>query len=194
MIIEKLSDKIKAIQDNGNMLIQKGYTMGTKEHKAAAAKSIRVGIITLSSTRTLADDESGGWIKNRLEQLGHEIVHHQTAPDNSDEIARSVLDTIRDRRPQVLILNGGTGVSPADVTIETIKGLLEKEMTGFGALFAALSFEEIGSPAILSRATAGVIDGIGVFCIPGSLKACRLACEKLIFPELGHLAKHLSEK
>ncbi len=167
--------------------------MGTEEHKAAAVKSVRIAVITLSTTRSPADDASGGWIKERLEALGHIVVHYEVIPDNSDAIARSVLAVIRDHHPEVMLLNGGTGVSPGDVTVETVKGLMEKEMTSFGTLFAALSYEEIGSPAILSRATAGVIDGTGLFCMPGSLKACKLACEKLIFPELGHLAKHLIE-
>jgi len=167
--------------------------MGTEEHKAAAAKTVRIVIITLSSTRSLTNDASGGWIKERLESMGHDVVRHAVIPDNPDIIAGTTLDAIQDHRPRVILMNGGTGVSPRDVTIETVKGLLEKEMTGFGALFAALSYEEIGSPAILSRATAGVIKGTAVFCMPGSLKACKLACEKLIFPELGHLAKHLTE-
>ncbi len=167
--------------------------MGTEEHKAAAAKTIRTAVITLSSTRSLSDDESGGWIKERLEDLGHEVVDHQVIPDDSDAIARTLLAVTGTHRPRVVLMNGGTGISPKDVTIETVKGLMEKEMTGFGTLFATLSYEEIGSPAIMSRAAAGVVDGAAVFCMPGSLKACKLACEKLIFPELGHLAKHLGE-
>jgi molybdenum cofactor biosynthesis protein B len=167
--------------------------MGTEEHKAAAAKSVAAAIITLSSTRSLAEDASGGWMRDQLEGMGHEVVHHEVIPDNPDAIAAALMTVIQGQRPQVVLMNGGTGISPRDVTIETVKGLLEKEMTGFGALFSTLSYEEIGSPAILSRATAGVIKGTAVFCMPGSLKACKLACEKLIFPELGHVAKHLAE-
>lgn len=167
--------------------------MGTEEHKAAAAKIVAIAIITLSSTRTLADDASGGWMREQLEGMGHTVVHHAVVPDSADAIAATVLAVIREQRPQIVLMNGGTGISPKDVTIETVKGLLEKEMTSFGTLFAKLSYEDIGSPAILSRATAGIIKETAVFCMPGSLKACKLACEKLVFPELGHVAKHLAE-
>jgi molybdenum cofactor biosynthesis protein B len=88
-------------------------------------------------------------------------------------------------------MTGGTGITKKDVTIEAVTPLLTKELTGFGPLFAQLSFEEIGSAAFLSRATAGVIVDTVVFCIPGSLNACKLACRELIFPELGHLVKHV---
>jgi molybdenum cofactor biosynthesis protein B len=89
------------------------------------------------------------------------------------------------------LVNGGTGISSGDVTIEALRPLFQKEMTAFGILFAQLSFEEIDSAAILSRAAAGIIGSTAVFCMPGSLAACKLACKNLVFPELGHVAKHL---
>ncbi len=95
--------------------------------------------------------------------------------------------------PNFILISGGTGVSPRDVTIEAVTPMFSKELKAFGTLFAHLSFEEIDSAAILSRATAGVIGNVALFCMPGSLKACKLACRELIFPELGHLAKHLAE-
>ena len=94
----------------------------------------------------------------------------------------------------VLIMTGGTGLSPRDVTIEAAQPFFDKTLTAFGPVFAQLSFEEIDSAAIGSRATAGIIQNILVFCIPGSLKACKLACNELIFPEIGHLLKHMGEK
>ncbi|MCP4344331.1 MAG: MogA/MoaB family molybdenum cofactor biosynthesis protein [Desulfobacterales bacterium] len=167
--------------------------MGTKEHKKHAVKSVKIGIITLSTTRTLADDESGLWIKKQVWENGHDVIFHQVIPDNAEAITNTVTDVLRDSEPHALLLTGGTGVSPGDVTIEAVRPLFEKELTAFGALFAQLSYEEIGSAAVLSRAAAGVIGNTAVFCMPGSLKGCKLACTKLIFPELGHIAKHIRD-
>jgi molybdenum cofactor biosynthesis protein B len=100
------------------------------------------------------------------------------------------LKAIREHGLLALLVTGGTGITPEDVTIEAIKPLFAKEMTAFGTLFAQLSYEEIDSAAILSRAVAGVIGNTVVFCMPGSKKACRLACKALIFPELGHMVAH----
>jgi molybdenum cofactor biosynthesis protein B len=111
-------------------------------------------------------------------------------PDDAVRIAETVSAVIRGHHPQVLILTGGTGITPEDVTIEAVRPMLQKELTAFAPLFAFLSHNEIGSAAMLSRATAGVIGSTVVFCLPGSLNACRLAWNALIFPELGHLAHH----
>ncbi len=168
--------------------------MGTKEHKKDAFKSVKIGIITLSTTRTLADDESGLWIKRQAREDGHDVVFHQVIPDRAEIITSTVTDVVRDCEPHALLLTGGTGVSPGDVTIEAVRPLFEKELAAFGVVFAQLSYEEIGSAAILSRAAAGMIGKTAVFCMPGSLRGCKLACTKLIFPELGHIAKHAKEK
>ncbi len=168
--------------------------MGTKEHKENTVKNIKIGIITLSSTRGLADDESGKWIKNTAQNNLHEVLFHQLIPDQTELIRETVINSIKEHSPQILLMTGGTGISPKDVTIEAVKPLFEKEMTAFGTLFAQLSFQEIGSAAILSRAAAGIIGKTAVFCMPGSLKACQLACNSIIFPEMGHLVKHLDEK
>lgn len=167
--------------------------MGTKAHKKSAPDKVKVGIITVSTTRTLADDKSGRWISKRAKKEGHEVVFHNVIPDETETITSTVLDVIRDYEPQVLLLTGGTGISSKDVTIEAIRPMFKKELTAFGPLFAQLSFEEIDSAALLSRATAGVIGKTILFCMPGSLKACKLACKALIFPELGHLVKHVHE-
>ena len=167
--------------------------MGTKQHKANIPKKIKVGVISVSSTRTIADDKSGKWISKLARKEGNEVLLHMVIPDEAATITRSVLEAIRDFAPQVLLLTGGTGISSKDVTIEALRPIFEKELTAFGALFAHLSFEEIDSAAILSRATAGLIGQTVIFCMPGSLKACKLACKNLIFPELGHLVKHASE-
>ncbi len=167
--------------------------MGTHSHKSTAPVKLTLGIITLSTTRTLAEDQSGLWIKETALNQGHQVVYHQLIPDDAAAIKRTVLDVINGPAPQVLLLTGGTGISAGDVTIEAVRPLLDKELTAFGALFAQLSYGEIGSPALLSRATAGIAKGTVVFCMPGSLKACKLACRMLIFPEMGHLVKHVRE-
>ena len=165
--------------------------MGTQEHKNTAPKTVKMGIITVSTTRTLEDDRSGHWMHQQAAAQGHPVVIHQVVPDDSATITRTVREVIQKHGPQVLLLTGGTGISSRDVTIEAVRPLLSKELTAFGPLFAQLSFGQINSAAILSRATAGVVDKTVLFSMPGSLKACQLACKALIFPELGHLVRHV---
>jgi molybdenum cofactor biosynthesis protein B len=167
--------------------------MSTREHKKKAPKYVKMGIITVSTTRTLVEDKSGNWISKLAGKEGHDVVVHQVIPDETETITKTILNVIQDYDPQVLLLTGGTGISDKDVTIEAVKPLFNKELTAFGPLFAQLSFEEIDSAALLSRAIAGVIGKTILFCIPGSLNACKLACIALIFPELGHLVKHVHE-
>ncbi len=166
--------------------------MGTKAHKTHAPKSLTLAILTVSSTRSLADDKSGQWMRKTAEKK-HQVVFHEVIPDNKEVIANAVRTVINEHTPHAILVTGGTGISPSDQTVEAIRPMFTKELTAFGPLFAQLSYEEIGSAALLSRATAGVVDQTLVFCMPGSLKACKLACKALIFPELGHLAKHLHE-
>jgi molybdenum cofactor biosynthesis protein B len=167
--------------------------MGTEAHKHHAPRHVTVAILIMSTTRALKDDASGNWIRERLEADGHQVVDHQVIPDDPDTIAETVATIVQEMRPDVLLTSGGTGITPKDVTIETIRPMFEKELTAFSALFSRLSMEEIGSAAMMSRATAGVIGSTAVFCMPGSLPACKLACQRLIFPELGHIAKHLHD-
>jgi len=165
--------------------------MSTDEHKKDAPKTIALAILTVSSTRSLAEDASGKWISEQAKKEGHQIVDHQVVTDDADRIVETVQHVIQTKKPHVLLVTGGTGITPRDVTIEAVKPLFFKELTAFGALFAKLSMDEIGSAALLSRATAGVVDSTVVFCMPGSLGACKLACRRLIFPELGHVVKHI---
>ncbi|MFH1102185.1 MAG: MogA/MoaB family molybdenum cofactor biosynthesis protein [Pseudomonadota bacterium] len=167
--------------------------MGTPEHKKSTPETVRVGIISVSSTRTLRDDKSGNWIAKRAKKEGHLVVDHRMVQDDTNAIVSVVKEVIHETGAEAVILTGGTGISPKDVTIEAVRPLFEKELTAFGPLFSQLSFEEIDSAAVLSRATAGLFGKTVLFCIPGSLKACRLACKALIFPELGHLIKHIQE-
>ena len=167
--------------------------MGTQQHTAAAPRQIRLGVISVSSTRSLAEDKSGQWIGNRARKEGHQVAFHRVIPDDAAVIAQTLEEVLAAYEPQAVLITGGTGISQRDVTIEAIKPLFRKDLSAFGVLFAQLSFEEIDSAAILSRATAGVIASAVVFAMPGSLRACQLACTNLIFPELGHLVGHLQE-
>jgi molybdopterin adenylyltransferase len=167
--------------------------MSTAEHRQDSLKHIRMAVVTVSTTRKLPDDKSGAWIKKQARKQGHDVVVHQVVTDDITAI-RNLLTHIADKiMPHAVILTGGTGISPKDVTIEAVQPFFEKELTAFGPLFTQLSFEEIDSAAMLSRATAGIFRTMLIFCIPGSIKACKLACNALIFPELGHLLNHMKE-
>jgi len=167
--------------------------MGVKGHKKTAPKNIRIGIVTASTTRSLKEDESGIWMAQQAKKEGQEVVYHQVVPDVAESITDAVKEAMTPHGAQVILVTGGTGITPGDVSIEAISPLFTKELTAFGPLFAQLSYEQINSAAIMSRAVAGVIDGRAVvFCMPGSLQACKLACTALIYPVLGHLAKHLA--
>ncbi len=160
-------------------------------HKASVPRRLSVGILTVSTSRSLKEDKSGHWMATRAEREGHRVVAHHLVPDAATSIAEALRIIIDAYQPHAILVTGGTGISPTDVTIEALRPLFAKELTAFGPLFAQLSFEQIDSAALMSRATAGIIDQSVVFCMPGSLNACKLACKALIFPELGHLAKHV---
>lgn len=166
--------------------------MSTKAHKSNAPKQLTVGIISVSTTRTLEQDKSGLWIAKRARKEGHTVVSHVVVKDQTYAITQAIRDSLDANAPHAMLVTGGTGIAEKDVTIEAVKPLLDKELTAFAALFAQLSFEEIDSAAIMSRSVAGIVDKTAVFCMPGSLKACKLACKALIFPELGHIAKHVT--
>jgi len=168
--------------------------MGHQEHRKNALKKLSIGIITVSTTRTLAEDKSGHWMKKRAKKEGHEVILHRVVGDNQQLIEQAVRKIVSEDAPNILLLTGGTGLNPTDVTIEAIRPMFAKELTAFGTLFTLLSYEEIDSAAILSRATAGVINKTTVFCLPGSINACKLACKALIFPEAGHIAAHVNKE
>ena len=165
--------------------------MGTKEHKKGALNVLKIAIISVSSTRTIKEDDSGLWMKKMSKKEGHTVVLHRVVPDDKRRIVTVLFDAINQSGAQVALLTGGTGISSKDVTIEAVRPLFQKELTAFGPVFAQVSLEKIDSAAIMSRATAGIVDKTAVFCMPGSLRACKLACKALIFPELGHILKHI---
>ena len=168
--------------------------MGHKEHRAEALRTLKIAVLSVSTTRTLKTDQSGHWIAKLARREGHKVVDHQVVGDDSAAIRKALVLMLAATEPHGIIITGGTGISPADVTIEALKPLFVKELPAFATLFALLSFHQIDSAAIASRATAGVVGGALVFCLPGSLKACKLACRELIFPELGHLVRNGTEK
>ncbi len=168
--------------------------MITLLHKRKTPENLKIAIISVSTTRGIIQDKSGAWIKKQARKEGHETVVHHVVTDEIDAIRTMVTHVVEKVNPDAILMSGGTGISPRDVTIEAVTPLFDKTLTAFGVLFAQLSFEEIDSAAIMSRATAGVVGQSIVFCMPGSLKACKLACKSLIFPELGHIMKHITEK
>ncbi len=155
-------------------------------HHLSAKRGLRLGVITASDTRTPESDESGKLIIELLLNAGHQAAHYEILPDDPQQIAGAV----QRRLPALdgVIISGGTGIAARDTTFEAIRRLLDKELEGFGELFRMLSYKEIGPAAFLSRATAGISAGKLVVSLPGSPKACRLAMEKLLLPELGHIA------
>ena len=159
------------------------------EHHAEAARSIGCGVVTVSDTRTLADDRSGDLIVELLAAAGHAVAARSIVPDEPSPVAAAVRELAARSDVAVILLTGGTGVAPRDQTPEAIAALLTKELPGFGELFRMLSYQEIGAVAMLSRACAGMVDRTALFLMPGSTAAVRLAMEKLIIPELGHLAQ-----
>lgn len=161
--------------------------MGVDDHRQKAPKCVRLAIITVSDTRTEKDDFSGVAIAEIMVEAGHEVVHKIITKDDAGEIQKALRELIEDESVQAVILNGGTGIARRDVTMEALQHFQEKTMPGFGELFRMLSYQEIGSAAMISRAAAFVSEGKVVFCLPGSEKAVRLACSKLVAPELGHL-------
>jgi molybdenum cofactor biosynthesis protein B len=165
--------------------------MSTKAHKRGAPKSLKIAILSVSTSRTLSDDTSGLWMKKMSLKEGHEVVSHQVVTDEKGLISETAADVIQQLNPHALLITGGSGISKKDVTIEAITPLFDKTLSAFAPLFTQLSYEQIDSAAIMSRATAGIVENTAVFCMPGSLKACKLACRALIFPELGHITKHV---
>lgn len=168
--------------------------MGTHQHRAEAPQSLSVAVLSVSSSRTLDTDESGQWIAKQIAREGHRVAAHEVVPDDMVALRQTLARLLASAPPpQAVIVTGGTGLTARDVTIEALRPLFSKELTAFGPIFAQISYEKIDSAAIISRATAGVVGRSLVFCIPGSLKACKLACTALIFPELGHACKHAIE-
>ncbi|TRO52350.1 MogA/MoaB family molybdenum cofactor biosynthesis protein [Candidatus Bathyarchaeota archaeon] len=174
----------------------------SNKHKREAPKKLNFVVIVSSSSRfekfkaqKQFTDPSGDMIVTLLKNAGYSIVSKEILPDDRVMLAKCVGTAIGSEDVDAIIVCGGTGISLTDITIETLRPLMIKTLPGFGELFRKLSFDEIGSSAIMTRALAGVTDqGKVIFCIPGSLQAVKLVMSKLILPETGHILKHAREK
>lgn len=165
-----------------------------KQHEEAAEGigAVNVAVITVSDTRNEETDKSGALIKDLATAAGHRIRGYAIVRDEREPITAALERFLSDPEVQAIICNGGTGVAPRDVTVETIVPLLDKQLDGFGELFRMLSYEEIGAAAIMSRAVAGTCRGRVVFATPGSSNAVRLAMERLILPQMAHIIWELN--
>jgi molybdenum cofactor biosynthesis protein B len=166
--------------------------MGHTEHRALSPAVANCYILTISDTRTEATDTSGRAIFDLLFAGGHQVTGRKIVRDEPDEVLAAITAQLNKPDVQVIITTGGTGITIRDTTCETITRLLDKRLDGFGELFRMLSYQEIGSAAMMSRAVGGLAKGKVLLSLPGSEAAVRLAMTKLILPELGHLVREAS--
>ena len=163
--------------------------MGHLDHKATAPSSVRCFVLTISDTRTAETDASGDAIAQALTSAGHDVAGRRIVRDEPATVREIV--RAESRNVPVIVTTGGTGITARDSTYEAISALLDKRLDGFGELFRMLSYEQVGSAAMLSRACAGSIGTTAIFALPGSEQAVRLAMDKLILPEIGHVVREL---
>jgi molybdenum cofactor biosynthesis protein B len=163
-----------------------------REHKATAPKTVGCFVLTVSDTKTTETDTSGTVIRELLTAAGHRVVESRIVRDEPRDVARIVRQACARDDVQAVVLTGGTGITSRDSTFEAVEALLDKRLPGFGELFRMLSFQEIGAAAMMSRAQMGLHARRIVVSLPGSPNACRLALEKLLIPELGHLLREAS--
>jgi len=168
-----------------------GDSLSAQEHKSRAPSQVSTYVITCSDSRDASRDESGRAIRSALEKAGHPICGHRVVTDDPEAI-RSAIQDAGEAGARAVILNGGTGIGRRDNAVEVLEGLLEKRLPGFGELFRYLSFKQIGSAAMMSRAVAGTYRGMILFALPGSPQAAGLAMDALILPELGHAVRELT--
>ena len=165
--------------------------MSETQHRATAPQRVAVFVLTLSDTRNAASDTSGRAIRDALLGAGHDVVGTQILREDPASLGTAMAAVFGLPAVDAVIVTGGTGIAPRDLAYDTLAAMYERILPGFGELFRALSFAEIGSAAMLSRASAGVIGGKIVFSVPGSRGAVQLALDKLILPELAHLVGEL---
>ena len=164
-------------------------TQVPEKHRAEAPKQLRCAVVTVSDTRTLETDRGGQTALDLLNGAGHEVTHREIIRDDAIPM-RGLVSTLAIREDvDAILMTGGTGLGSRDQTFETVSGLLDKTLPGYGELFRMLSYEEIGTAAMLSRAVGGLVGRTVLLTMPGSPAAVRLALEKLILPELGHLVR-----
>jgi molybdenum cofactor biosynthesis protein B len=161
--------------------------MSVEEHRAYSSGNLGFGLVTVSDTRALDDDVSGMLLREGVVAAGHRVLGAQLVADDVAAIRAAVRQMLELPELDVLVLTGGTGFSPRDLTVEAVAPLFDRAVEGFGELFRMLSYQQVGAAAMLSRAAAGLVGGRAVFLLPGSPKAVSLALESLILPEAGHL-------
>ena len=166
--------------------------MGHLEHKEQSPPRVTCAVLVISDSRTEKTDESGKLLLQKLTEGGHSVASFSLLKNDADAIRQKLDELLDHAEVQVIITSGGTGASHRDVTIETVTPVLEKKLEGFGELFRSLSYQEIGTSSILSRAMAGVARGKAIICLPGSLGATKLALDKIILPEIGHMVREAS--
>jgi molybdenum cofactor biosynthesis protein B len=167
--------------------------MSVAEHRAQSPARVACFVLTVSDTRTLATETSGRAIAELLEREGHTVTGRTVVRDDPAEVTRVIREQLARGEARAIITTGGTGIAARDSTYEAVTALLDKRLDGFGELFRMLSFQEIGPAAMLSRATAGIAAGRAIFMLPGAEAAVRLAMERLILPELGHVIRELTK-
>jgi molybdenum cofactor biosynthesis protein B len=168
--------------------------MSVAEHKEKGKKTVGCFVLTVSDTRDESTDQSGQLIKDLLAEHGHRLAGYRIVKDEPAQIEALLKQTLASSEVEAVIVNGGTGIAPRDGTYEVIAGLLEKRLDGFGEIFRFLSYQDIGSAAIMSRAVAGSSRGKVLISLPGSRGAVELAMQRLVLPELGHLVSQLQGK
>ena len=162
------------------------------EHKALAPKTVRCFVLTVSDTRTRENDTGGDAIATLLTSAGHEVGGREIVHDDPELVRDAITRQLANGGAQAIITTGGTGITSRDTTYEAVTGMLHKRLDGFGELFRMLSYQQIGPSAMMSRACAGIVSGHVVIVLPGSEGAVRLAMEKLVLPEIGHLVQQAS--
>ena len=166
--------------------------MSHLEHKQQSPPKVNCALLVISDSRTEKTDESGSLLRQKLTQNGHQVMSYALLKNDAAAIKGKLDELLGNADVQVIITSGGTGASRRDVTVETVSPLLEKKLDGFGELFRSLSYMEIGTASIMSRALAGVARGKVIICLPGSLAATALALDKIILPEVAHLVLEAS--
>jgi len=162
-----------------------------EEHKAKSVKTVKCYVVTVSDTRNVSTDQSGQLIKELLTSGGHKVLGYRIVKDDPTEVENLLRQVLSCDDLEAILLTGGTGISPRDGTYEVVSCLLDKQISGFGEIFRFLSYQDIGSSAVMSRAQAGVAAGKVVISLPGSRGAVDLGMRQLVLPELGHMVSQV---
>lgn len=168
--------------------------MGLTEHRQESQQAVRFAVLTISDTRDVSSDRGGAYLVQALEEAGHRVASRAICRDDAREIEHAVRAAAANGEVDLVLTTGGTGIAPRDVTYPTLQAMFDSDIPGFGELFRSLSFREIGSAALLSRATAGLVDGKVVVALPGSPNALRLALTEILLKEAGHLVSQTRQR